>query len=125
MVSSSREFDQCKTTGSSFESCTFGGVTVRGGDWSFVNLRHAPLRKMDWSDVRLVEADLYGADLKESRWTNAALTRAVLQHADCTAADFIGADMDGVDFTDVTLKKTKLDVMQAVQVARSLGAIVE
>ena len=116
------EFDQCKMTGSSFESCTFEGVVVREGDWSFVNLRHAPLRKMDWSGVRLTEADLYGADLKESRWTNAVLSRAVLQHADCTGADFVGAEMDGVDFSDVILKQATLDVMQAVQVARSLGA---
>jgi uncharacterized protein YjbI with pentapeptide repeats len=112
-------------TGSSFEESQFEGVLVTEGDWSFVNLRHVSLKKMDWSHVRLVEADLYGTDLTETVWHQADLSRATLQHAVCRGADFRGALVDGVDFSNVTLQQTKLDAMQAIQVARSLGAIVE
>lgn len=111
-------------TGSTFEASRFEGVQLSEGDWSFVNFRHVALQKMDWTGVRLTETDFYSADLTETIWDRADLTRAVLQHAICRDADFSGASTDGVDWSGVDVTRTTLDVTQAIQFARSHGAVI-
>lgn len=116
----------CKLTGSVFEgSCTLRPLRVEGGDWSYVSLRGQDLAGLDLTGVRLGEADLSQADLR-----GAILRRCDLGHARFEAAQTAGLDVRDADLTAVDLRSwdltgVQLDLVQAVQLARSHGAIVD
>ena len=59
--------------------------------------------------------DLRGADL----------TRARLHNAMLAGADLREATLDGVDLAAARIAEARLDLAGAVQLARSLGAVVE
>ena len=119
------EFHGCKMTGSVFESAELRPLVVDGGDWSYVRLRQADLRGVSFRGVRLAEADLTDADLTEADLREADLSYATLRGATLTGADLRGANVAGVDLAALRLSGVTLDVAQAVQVARGLGAVVE
>jgi uncharacterized protein YjbI with pentapeptide repeats len=118
-------FVGCKMTGSVFESAELRPLTVEGGDWSYVRLRGADLRGVSLRGVRLAEADLTDADLSECDLREADLSHATLRAARLAGADLRGATVTGVDLAALDLRGAVLDVAQAVQVARGLGAVVE
>ena len=119
------EFRGCKMTGSVFESAVLRPLTVEGGDWSYVRLRGADLRGVSFRGVRLAEADLSEADLSGCDFRDADLSHATLRNAVLSGADLRGARVVGVDLAALRLGGAVLDVAQAVQVARGLGAVVE
>jgi len=51
-------FTAAKFVGSSFTRCSFNQLTVVGGDWSFVGLAEADLRRASFTGTRMREADL-------------------------------------------------------------------
>jgi len=118
-------FVQCKMTGSVFESAELRPLTVDGGDWSYVRLRGADLRGVSFRGVRLSEADLTDADLTDCDLRESDLSYATLRGATLTGADLRGANVTGVDLSELRLAGAVLDVAQAMQVARGLGAVVE
>jgi len=72
-VLSTAVFAGCKMTGSELIGARLVGVTIDGGDWSWVNWRQQSLVGLDLRGVLLVEADLSAADLTDavlvpSRW---------------------------------------------------------
>ncbi|MBS6163179.1 MAG: pentapeptide repeat-containing protein, partial [Clostridiales bacterium] len=50
------EFHQCKMTGSSFAGASCAGVLIKGGDWSYTDLR-----ELDFSHMRLSGVSFEGA----------------------------------------------------------------
>ena len=73
---------------------------------------------------RFREADLTDADLRESDLTGADLDRARLQGEKLRGADLRGASTDAVNWRAFELTGVRLDLVQAVQVARAHGALV-
>ena len=115
----------CKLTGSIFLRCDLRPITVEGGDWSYVSLRGADLRGVSLAGLRLAEADLSDADLSGGSLVGADLSHARLRGVKLRGADLRGAVLDGcevdlVDWTDV-----RIDLAQAVLLARARGAVVE
>ncbi len=118
-------FEACKLTGSHFVGADLRPLETRDCDWSWTSLRGVDLSGTDLSGQRLTEADLTDADLRECDLSGADLTSARVQNARLRGADLRGASTGGVDFRQVDLKGVRLDVLQAVQVARTYGALVE
>ena len=87
------KFSNCKLTGSTFERCKFAQLSVDGGDWSFVALPGADLRKVTLRGVRMREAE----------------------------ADLRGSDLSAFDPWSVDLQRAVIDWQQAISIAVNLG----
>jgi fluoroquinolone resistance protein len=118
-------FADCRLVGATFVAATLTGLTVEAGDWSYVLLRGQDLSRFDLRRVRLREADLAEADLTEADLRGADLTRARVHNAILAGADLREAVVDGVDLSTARISDARLDLAGAVQLARSLGAVVE
>ncbi len=118
-------FAGCKMTGSVFEECDLRPLHVEGGDWSYVRLRGADLHGVSFRGVRLAEADLTDANLTGCDLREADLSHVTLRGALLDGTDLRGATVAGVDLATLDLRGAVLDIAQAVQVARGLGAVVE
>lgn len=70
----------CKMSGSTFADCSFNHTVLRGGQWPMVTIRQSKLDGLDFTDVRLSDADL----------SESSLRRAVFDSADITGATQIG-----------------------------------
>jgi uncharacterized protein YjbI with pentapeptide repeats len=114
----------CKLTGSQFPGATMRPMTSVECDWSWTSLRGAELSGTDLSRQRLREADLTDADLRECDLTEADLDHARLQGAKLRGADLRGASCEAVHWRALDLTGVRLDLAQAVLVARAHGALV-
>ena len=94
-------FVRCKMVGSTFDRCTFSSLEVVGGDWSFVGLAGADLRKVRFDGSRLREADLTDARGDGMTLRDVDLTNAWLHGANLSRADLRGAQP--VSYTHLTL----------------------
>ncbi len=113
---------ECKLTGSSFADTSLRSVTVSGGgDWSAVSLGGADLRELDFSDVKLVDANVTGARLDRCVFTGANLRGLRWGQASLRDADLRGAVIDGLDPRVVDLTGTRVEVEQALAFAQYLG----
>ena len=117
-------WEGCKLTGSQFPGAHLRPMTSTDCDWSYVNLRAADLSGLDLSGQRLREADLTDADLRECDLTGADLDRTRLQGTKLRGTDLRGASMEEVNWLSFELTGVRLDLVQAVQVARAHGALV-
>jgi uncharacterized protein YjbI with pentapeptide repeats len=117
--------EACKLTGSQFLGSDLRPLEARDCDWSWTSLRGVDLSGTDLSGQKFVEADLTDADLRECDLSRTDLTNARVHHLKLRGADLRGASTGGVDWRQVELKGVRLDVLQAVQVARIHGALVE
>lgn len=114
-------FIGCKFVGLSFDAAAAERMTVEGGDWSFVALPLADLRRARFTDVRMREADLTGAKLDQAVLANCDLAGAMWSRADLTRCDLRGSDIGDLDPGNVQLHRAIIDWPQAVLIARSLG----
>jgi fluoroquinolone resistance protein len=114
-------FESCKLTGSMFDNCTFGAVVVTGGDWSFVGLPGADLRKASFTGTRMREADLTGARCQGATLRGLDLSGAWLASADLSGAELRGSDLSALDPLVTELRGAVIDVGQAVVLAGGMG----
>jgi uncharacterized protein YjbI with pentapeptide repeats len=114
-------FVGCKLVGSTFDAAVAERMTVEGGDWSFVALPLADLRRARFSDVRMREADFSGAKLGQAALTNCDLAGASWSRADLTKCDLRGSDIGDLDPGNVQMYRAIIDWPQAVLIVRSLG----
>ncbi len=114
-------FTHCKLVGSLFTGCSFGLLVVSGGDWSFVGLPGADLRRARISRVRMREADLTGARMQGAVLHHVDLSGASLHRAVLDRADLRGSDRSAVDPLTVSLKGAVIDAGQAIVRAGALG----
>lgn len=119
------EFLGCKLVGSSFDEADLSALVISRGDWSYVTLQFHDLRGRDLRGVRFAEADLYECNLERVDLRDADLTRANLLNARLAKADLRGANLEGIDLSALDLEGVRLDVAQAVQLARAHGVIVD
>ena len=61
-------FTGCKFVGSSFDRCTYELMTVDGGNWSFVGLPGADLRKASFNDLPMVRQILPECGVRRERF---------------------------------------------------------
>jgi uncharacterized protein YjbI with pentapeptide repeats len=121
----------CRATGAGFESANLTNATMfsarlKGATFTKAILRGADMRRADLQDTRIREADisdvdftrckLQSADLEGSCVDNATLMDADLCHSKLrglkgyTTANWIGADVHGVNFTGAYLtRRTIMD----------------
>jgi len=114
-------FVRCKMVGSTFDRCTFSSLEATGGDWSFVGLAGADLRKVRFDGTRLREADLTDARAEGTLLRDVDLTSAWLHGADLSRADLRGAELATIDPSTVTLTGALIGPEQAVAIAEALG----
>jgi uncharacterized protein YjbI with pentapeptide repeats len=114
----------CKLTGSQFPGAVVRPLTTTDSDWSWTSLRGADLSGTDLSGQKLRECDLTDADLRECDLTEADLDRARLVGAKLRGADLRGASTEAVHWRAIDLTGVRLDLVQAVAVARAHGALV-
>lgn len=122
---SNSTFEACKFTGSQFAGADLRPLTATDCDWSWTGLRGMDLSGSDLSGQRFVEADLADADLRECDLRGADLTNARVHNLKLRGADLRQASTGGVDWRQVALTGVRIDLLQAVQVARVHGALVE
>ena len=115
----------CKCTGSNFSGAKRTALTFQGGDYSYCSLEQSVFRKADLSGVIFRCADLRQSDLRQADLTGADLTSALLQQTDLTGADLREAKVEGVDFRQIKMKNTRIGLEQAVEIARSMGCVLE
>lgn len=118
-------FTNCKLVGSAFASCTFGLLTIDGGDWSFAGMAGADLRRSRISRVRMREIDLTGAVLREATLHQVDLSGATLDRTDLRDADLRGSDLSALDPGGALMRGAVIDVAQAVTLASALGLVVK
>jgi uncharacterized protein YjbI with pentapeptide repeats len=114
-------FTGCKFVGSTFDAAAAERLVVDGGDWSFVGLAGADLRRARIDGVRMREADLSGAKLERAVLTNCDLAGAMWSRADLRNCDLRGSDIGDLEPGNVQLQRAIIDWPQAVSVARGLG----
>ena len=112
---------RCKLVGSTFDTCRFDSLTVEGGDWSFVGLAEADLRRARFTDVRMRQADLSGVKAAGSTLTGLDLSGASLHAVDLAEADLRGTDLSALDLATARLAGAVVTWQQAVGIAELLG----
>jgi fluoroquinolone resistance protein len=111
----------CKLLGSSFDRCRFGELCVEGGDWSFAALPGAELARSRFTDVRMREVDLIGAQCQGAVMLRVDLSGSSLARVDFSTADLRGSDLSSLDPMSVRLEGTIVDPDQAIVLAGALG----
>lgn len=114
-------FTDCKLVGSVFDGGSFDVLRVSGGDWSFVGLPGADLRRASFTGLRMNDVDLTGAKCAGAAFTEVDLSDAWVHGADFTGADLRGSDLSGIDITSATLTGARIEPEQAVAIALTLG----
>jgi fluoroquinolone resistance protein len=118
------QFIECKAVGANFTEARVEAITVQGGDWSYANLRHLDLEKLDARGVKFESADFYGSVLKSADLRDCDLRRVNFDQAKLEGVDFRGGQLEGVDLSTLSLKKAKMDMGQAILFAQCHGIVV-
>ncbi len=114
-------FTAAKFVGSSFTRCSFNQLTVVGGDWSFVGLAEADLRRASFTGTRMREADLTGARLQGACVRDVDLSGASLDAADLSGCDLRGTDLSAVEPLRTNLTGAIIYLEQTLAIATALG----
>lgn len=115
------KFTECKLTGSMFDGCQFDHMQVVDGDWAFVGLPGADLRRASFLRTRLREADLTGARCQGGSIRDADLSGAWLHSADFTRCDLRGSDLSAMEPLNTRVKEAIITIGQTIVVAEALG----
>jgi uncharacterized protein YjbI with pentapeptide repeats len=114
-------FTGCKLVGSMFDGCQFDHMQVIDGDWAFVGLPGADLRRASFLRTRLREADLTGARCQGASIRDVDLSGAWLHSADFTRCDLRGSDLSALEPEHVRLKDAIITIDQSIVIAEALG----
>ncbi len=115
------QFIECKFVGSKFERCTYDLMKVSGGNWSFVGLVGADLRKATFRDTRMREADLSGVRCQGGSILDVDLAGASLERANFTECDLRGSEISALDPQSAVIKGAIISYEQALVIATALG----
>ncbi|MGE8317949.1 MAG: pentapeptide repeat-containing protein [Comamonas sp.] len=114
-------FTGCKLLGSMFDDCQFHHMQVADGDWAFVGMPGADLRRAAFSRTRLREADLTGARCQGGSIRDVDLSGAWLHSADFSGCDLRGTDLSALEPGNVQLKNAIITIEQTITIAEALG----
>lgn len=115
-------FDNCKLTGSAFFDVDAPYFEINGGDWSFTDLRDLPFYKMELHHINFEGADFTGCCMDHATISNCCMRHARFGSTSMVSADLRESDLSGSNLSGLILRKTKIDLQQAVLLAESLGA---
>jgi uncharacterized protein YjbI with pentapeptide repeats len=107
--------------GGQFDDCTFDLLDVTGGDWSFIGLPGADLRRATFTKTRLHDADFTGTRCQGTKFLGCDLSDSWWHGADLSNADLRGSDLTGLDPTEVRLAGAVIEPEQALVIAAALG----
>ena len=116
-------FRQCKLTGSSFSGANTAAMTIEGGDWSYTDLREQEFYKMRLEEINFKGADFNRAKLEKCRIRACNLEGAVISGASFRGSDLRDSVIDGLDILGADFHGARIDIGQAVAMARALGAV--
>lgn len=114
-------FTECKLVGSMFDGCEFDQMHVVDGDWAFVGLPGADLRRSSFHRTRLREADLTGAQCQGNSIRDVDLSGAWLHSADFSRCDLRGSDLSAIEPGNVRLDGAIITIQQTIVIAEALG----
>ena len=114
-------FENCKMTGSSFEGSDCELIEIKGGDWSYCDLRYLNFYKQDFSNIRFRECDMSGTEFRKCTLRNCDFHSAIMDGASFEESDIRGSDINGSDLRVVSFKKAKIDLQQCVLLAEQLS----
>lgn len=114
------EFTRCKMVGSMFSACAWDIAKIERGDWSFVGLPGADLRKATVRDARMRESDLTGVNAAGGILTGLDWAGTWFHRADFTECDLRGSDLSNLDPLTVELARAIITIDQAVTIAEAL-----
>lgn len=114
-------FTECKMVGSMFDGCDFDHMQVVAGDWAFVGMPGADLRRAAFTGARLREADLTGANCQRGSIRDVDLSGAWLHSADFSGCDLRGTELSALEPGTVRLKGAIITIDQTVAIAQALG----
>ena len=100
-------------------------ITVTGGQWGGVIIRGGNLSRLDLSGLDLREADLSLTDLVGLGAARLPARRGHPARHHLDGTDLRGASLDRVDLAAARLRRTKLDLPGAVLLAELHGADVD
>ena len=115
-------FDSCKLTGSVFYETDCTCFSILRGDWSFTDVRDLDFYKMKLCGVNFDHADFTGCCLDQAMFQDCNLSHIKVGNTSAVGTDFRSSAMDGVDFRGILMKKTKIDLTQAILLASCMGA---
>ena len=115
-------FDSCKMTGSVFYEIDCTCFSIIGGDWSFTDVRELDFYKMKLCGVNFDHADFTGCCLDQAVFQDCNLSHIKVGNTSAVGTDFRSSTMDGIDFRGIQMKKTKIDLTQAILIASCMGA---
>ena len=85
---------------------------------------HNFFRGCDFSNARVIDADLYEASLVMANFKNADLRGSGFVRADFTRADLTGADLTGADLTEANMDGAILIGVKGLDTVRGLALVV-
>ncbi len=117
-------FDQCKLLGSSLVEASTLGMIIKGGNWSYTDLRNIDFSRSDLSHIQFEGADLSSCNFEKSSLVGCNLTSTKLSNTNFKQADLREALIGGSNILSAIFKKTKIDLVQSAILSEALGAIV-
>jgi len=116
----STDFKSCKLTGSSFIDTDISLIEIDGGDWSYTNLS-----QQNFSNKKFRNVDFSGSDFSFTNFQKSTVTDCSFVQSRIFETNFIGADIRSSRFdgniAQIKMKKTKIDLEQAVLIANGHG----
>ncbi len=92
-----------------FMDCWERKASLKGQDWSCLDLSDLQLDGIDLSDCYLEQVNFTGSSLRNANFSHAILARATLNHADCSSSDFSAANIGAVSAIDARFNECILD----------------
>jgi uncharacterized protein YjbI with pentapeptide repeats len=114
-------FARCKLVGTMFDRCTYDLMRVSGGDWSFVGLPGADLRRTSFEGVRMREVDLVGARCEGATLARCDLSGSWFHETKLARCDLRGSDLSALDPIPTDITGAMITYDQAVVVAVAMG----
>lgn len=116
----STEFKACKLTGSSFIDTDISLIEIEGGDWSYTDLS-----QQNFSNKTFKNVDFSGSDFSFTNFQKSTVKDCSFVQSRIYETNFIGADIrtsifDG-NIAQIIMRKTKIDLEQAVLIANGHG----
>ena len=106
-----------------FAGAEVGGLELTGGNYTLASFMHCDMRKLTLQNARLEQVDFRDCNLRQCSFPGCDLNHSMFGGANLTETSFRGAKLEGVDFRHMNMKKTKIDLEQAILIAESFGAV--
>ncbi len=112
--------EECKMTGSDFRDADCAILQIKGGDWSYTNLRKLSFQKQDLCNIRFFGADLTKCHFNQCKMNSCEFDEAIFYETSFYQCDIRHSTIDRVDILEASFREAKLDLEQCVAIAEFL-----